>query len=108
MLSIIEPIQEPTYFLRLGSKPSDRTLDIFSPIISPLPSATTQKPPSDRTDSVPVDFTGASPGAMEHSPSTVHSPTSCWSHSCSFTGEGILNSSFPAAAGLGAPCLGLS
>ena len=50
------------------------------PGISPCPSARTQRPPSDRTLSDPLDLDGGWPGSIVASASYVHSPTSCWSH----------------------------
>src|SRR4029450_12046346 len=55
--------------------------------ISPCPSPITQRAPSARTLSRPLlPSTGLS-GPMTHSPSNVHSPTSCCSQRCCFVGS---------------------
>src|SRR6516164_3572681 len=58
------------------------------PMKSDFISLMVQKSPSERTTSVPLNLTGASPGAMTASDSVIHSPSSCLSHSCSFCGAG--------------------
>src|SRR5688572_11432098 len=58
--------------------------------ISPLPSATVHRPPSERTLSTPIDFIGGWSGPMLHSPSIVQSPTSFCSHWCSFCGSACI------------------
>jgi hypothetical protein len=57
------------------------------PGVSPRASATVHRPPSDRTLSVPLNVSGGWPGSLVASPSYVHSPTSRWSHWCSFCGS---------------------
>src|SRR5262245_42738091 len=54
----------------------------------PLFSATTQNPPTIRTLSVPLDFSGGLSGPRDASQSHSHSPASCLSHSCSCWGAG--------------------
>src|SRR6185369_3449061 len=62
------------------------------PGISPFPSATTHRPPSDRTVSVPWHFSaGCSCPAIWAS--DVHSPMSLCSHWCSFCGSTFITSS---------------
>src|SRR5262245_54228011 len=58
------------------------------PMKSAFNSPMVQKPPSERTTSVPLNLAGASPGAMTASDSVIHSPSNCLSHSCSFNGAG--------------------
>src|SRR6266850_1615386 len=95
----MESTQVPTYFFLCVSYPRVRMPVKGTPMYEVLFSRIAQNSPSIRPLSVPLFFVGGLAGSIVISPSVSHSPTSCLSHSSSFTGGGIFGPSWaPRAA----------